>query len=170
MLTSSQKMASTTEGKIGFLHLPAEVRNDIYNLSMANNEPVGDGYIDIDYTRTRVTVPALLLASKQVQLEAGPIFYAPNKFRCWGSGDAQRFLKGLKTEEMAALRHVRCMSFITKTAMSSNFYSYDFSVKGCFNWANDKLGDLLETFLAQCCVGTLSRCRSWFGESWSFVW
>lgn len=38
------------------------------------------------------------------------------------------------------------MSFITRIPMSSKFYSYDFGVKGCFNWANDKLNDLLKTF------------------------
>lgn len=84
-------MQSATKGKIGFLHLPAEVRNDIYTLSLAEDKPVEDGYIDIDYTRTRVAVPALLLASKQVRLEAGPIFYASNKFHRWGSGDAKSF-------------------------------------------------------------------------------
>ncbi|KAK7702636.1 hypothetical protein SLS64_009599 [Diaporthe eres] len=64
-----------TEKPLGFLDLPAEIRNKIYRLAIVTTRPYGN-----DNLVSSLVPPALTLVNKQIFAEALPIYYAENSF------------------------------------------------------------------------------------------
>ncbi|KAI1741212.1 hypothetical protein F4680DRAFT_447121 [Xylaria scruposa] len=71
-------MPDTAERPLGFLHLPSELRNEIYHLVLLNEDPITP-FRPYDLQQQQLT-PGLLRANKAVHREASSLFYGMNCF------------------------------------------------------------------------------------------
>lgn len=71
--------------KTGFSNLPAEIRNQIYDLTLLSDKPIDLDAVERDlateeYASLNTANAALLLVSSQLSIEASDIFFGNNKF------------------------------------------------------------------------------------------
>ncbi|KAK5126081.1 hypothetical protein LTR85_011436 [Meristemomyces frigidus] len=70
---ASSRTNTNVQQNSPLLNLPAELRNEIYDLALT---PPADSRLDI--SKPKLIEPGLLLACKQTRREASPLFYANN--------------------------------------------------------------------------------------------
>lgn len=68
---------SSTRSSVGFLSLPIEIRNKIYELALIEPNSL---WISPYHTYRTMSVPPLLRTCKTIAYEASPIFYGANSF------------------------------------------------------------------------------------------
>ncbi|KAF2208940.1 hypothetical protein CERZMDRAFT_100928 [Cercospora zeae-maydis SCOH1-5] len=109
----------------GFLDLPAELRNRIYELVITHNQDIplsrtvgqaaspyqqnNPAYQDHEATLPRL--PDLAAVNRQVRTEALAIFYGSNTFTSNTITCAHVFLKNLDKQSLTLLRDVRCTTY-----------------------------------------------------------
>ncbi|KAI0547175.1 hypothetical protein F4679DRAFT_555080 [Xylaria curta] len=74
-----KKMSDTAEPPVGFLHLPSELRNEIYHLILLHQDPI-DPWLRGRFRREQELTPGLLCASNVIHREASSLFYSTNCF------------------------------------------------------------------------------------------
>ena len=104
-LLSPPATAATDKDKLTFFDLPAEIRNDIYDLVAGRTTlrlPVGK-------KREAPVIPGLLVASKQCRHEYLPLLYSTVPFlvevRDFGFGNLTRVVSSLYRTELKAMRN-----------------------------------------------------------------
>ncbi|KAM3424478.1 hypothetical protein BST61_g6482 [Cercospora zeina] len=85
--------------KLTFYDLPAEIRNQIYELSLSNGEGVA-----VTTRNPNKVEPALLFASKKIRQEARSMFYHSNSFQSDDVDVAIGFLKALRRPQRKVLQ------------------------------------------------------------------
>ncbi|KAF7196551.1 hypothetical protein HII31_01921 [Pseudocercospora fuligena] len=95
-------MALSIRNRTGFLDLPAELRNKVYNLALVKSRT-----IFIKDAKGKRRRPALLYTCRLIQAEASPIFYSTNSFQANSVASAALFLRGLNDQLLPLLRSLR---------------------------------------------------------------
>lgn len=100
---STQAAQPTASTNRGLLDLPAEIRNDVYALTLAQDDPV------LIPTYGRNSRAPLLRVNRQIRDEASQIYYSINKFRAtiddamtrgpvrWANGMQETTLKAIQS-------------------------------------------------------------------------
>lgn len=95
-----QKIAAITRKPgqdLTFLHLPAEIRLQIYELALPESHPYIIGR-DYGHSTADIKYPGLLQTNRQLRFEAGPIFFGANTFivDIHSLKDLKRFCKWIR--------------------------------------------------------------------------
>ena len=102
METPTQNAPETTKAATSFMHLPAELRNMIYEFALLEQDSV-----DICAAEEP---PALLSTSLAISREATPIYYGANTFDAPYQPDAARWLRTLSKRARSLLQSVRLVA------------------------------------------------------------
>ena len=114
-MTSSAALPTVSEPALGHLPLPLEIRNAIYTYvlteydDLSNPDPLANdatGQVAKD-CKPNTSSLSLLLVSRQIFLEAYPIFYRVNTFTFGNIGSLQRFLKNIGFARRQYLTRIR---------------------------------------------------------------
>ncbi|CAK3928391.1 Hypothetical predicted protein [Lecanosticta acicola] len=105
-MASASSSSSIAERKVGFLDLPVELRNEIYELSTVQILPV-------TIVSCRVSEPAISKLNRKTRAEALPIFYGQNIFGSPHRQGLSTFLQSLDRERVHMLRNVR-LAYVAK--------------------------------------------------------
>lgn len=92
---------SSTGSSVGFLSLPLEIRNKIYELALIEPNSL---WISPYHTHRTMSVPALLRTCKTIGFEASPIFYGANSFI---ADQVEYFMQWLGTLRRANIVYLR---------------------------------------------------------------
>ncbi|KAI0184880.1 hypothetical protein EV127DRAFT_442937 [Xylaria flabelliformis] len=100
-------MSDTAEMPISFLHLPSELRNDIYHQILLHQNPI-DPWVRGRLRRKQELTPGLLCANKTIHRESSSLFYSMN---CFDLSDATSeqvvlFFGQIGSDNAAYIRHV----------------------------------------------------------------
>ncbi|CAK4030385.1 Hypothetical predicted protein [Lecanosticta acicola] len=88
--------------KTSFLNLPAELRNEVYRLSL-----IGDTPIPIRFKAPCVPQPSLSMANKQIRTECLSIFYGENVFWTTQAFTVDAWFMHMDGKQLAQVREVR---------------------------------------------------------------
>ncbi|KAI8949370.1 hypothetical protein F4801DRAFT_404211 [Xylaria longipes] len=99
--------AETMPSSLGFLSLPSELRNCIYELVLLHQLPVHPG-VGYAYKREKILTPGLLRANKAVHREASSLFYGENRFGFTNVRlkEVASFFEQIGSTNAAYIRHV----------------------------------------------------------------
>jgi hypothetical protein len=106
-MRSNVKSLTTTEHmSTSFLGLPSELRNRIYELCLAREEPFSPWAND---RPCQIQAPSLLRANKTIHREASPFFYAQNCFDLTNitHDDVYWFFETIGRNNANCIRHLR---------------------------------------------------------------
>lgn len=92
-------MAATQEPDCPFLELPAELRNEVYELVFMNEQP-----IDLDDKKTRTIEPPLLQVCRQIRGEARQLYQCHAMYQTDRTATAARLLKKISRQELALFK------------------------------------------------------------------
>jgi hypothetical protein len=92
-----------------FLHLPAELRNQIYAHALIEPNPIMLPYA---YEKRPFDEPALLSTCHTIQREATPLYYGANTFEAPSPSSAHHFLRQLGPAKIAHLRRFRPVTLV----------------------------------------------------------
>ncbi len=103
---SIKGLMSTEDMSANFLALPRELRDEVYELCLLDEEPINP-WIKF-YTRQELT-PGLLRVSKTIHSEASSLFYAQNRFDFVKATaeDIALFLKTIGRNNAGSIRNIR---------------------------------------------------------------
>ena len=132
-----------------FLELPAEIRNEIYTLTLIHPSSVF-----VHPSPPYILEAALLAVNRQVRSETLGLWYSDNTFAIDGSNPAVRFLRALSDQKLRALRTLRIQTTVVPGAdyietrinqlmrefkprgLNKHAIHFTLSVPGGFNWVN----------------------------------
>ena len=144
--------ALSTEKNVGFLDLPPEIRNIIYQLVFKYDEPIEVSLMHscIDYPSfgTAKTATQLLRVCRQVNGEAIPVFYGSNIFDVWNDATFHDFVNWIGSSAKH-LRHLK-LTFITNQSQLRSALHRLKQAKAfeTFEWVCDRGQlDLLKNFV-----------------------
>ena len=102
-------MTAEIERKTSLLNLPAELRNEIYTLSLVRESAIR---VDSKWSQMppflAYVEPALLRVNRQLRRETLEIQYSSNVFQCYSYSGLTKFVSRLGLERVAMLKHVKC--------------------------------------------------------------
>ncbi|KAF2167443.1 hypothetical protein M409DRAFT_54042 [Zasmidium cellare ATCC 36951] len=101
----AKEAATQNANKVGFLKLPAEIRNQIYELVAQSRRLQYRGLSD-HYRGSQIVLPGLLRTSSQIRNEATSIFFSSNSFLVRCSSKADNFDQFMKAEIPARVRRM----------------------------------------------------------------
>ncbi|TRX88805.1 hypothetical protein FHL15_010264 [Xylaria flabelliformis] len=111
MMLRNGKMSDTAEipaSFLSFLHLPSELRNEIYHLVLRYQDPI-DPWVRGEFRRIlQELTPGLLRANKAIHREASSLFYGTNRFNLSNAmpENVASFLDEIGSDNAGYIRHV----------------------------------------------------------------
>lgn len=98
-------MQHPTKKAVSFFDLPNELRNEIYHLTLEQDNVIKIRWQHWPSGKHTFFEPALLRTSPVIHEQASPIYYWSNTFRAFSLQSARDFLQQRSRKELASLRN-----------------------------------------------------------------